>query len=590
MALLASENQVDILIKSKADASGIDQTTSSLHKLEGSSGLGSKALGGLAAASRLAATAMAAVGTGVSIAGGFALKSAASFEQTRIGLENMLGSADLARDLLSDISKFAAETPFEFPELAQATRQLVAFGFSGKDAFDTMKQLGDVSAAVGAPINDIAYLMGTLRTQGRAFTVDIRQFAQRGIPIYEYLAKVLNTNEQAISSMIEEGKIGFPEVQKAFQAMTGEGGKFHGTMAKQSKSLSGLFSTLKDNIGMTARELIGINQQGDVKEGSVFDRLRKAVAGLNDILPKAAAAVTVFFDSFMAGDNLSESAQLSKIGEAAEFLRIKFNQAVEAVKMAVDFLAPSFTALWATIQERLMPTLVRLWKEVLQPLAPIVGGVLVVAVKLFVDALNLLISAVSFGINLFVTFITWLKRINDAFVSTAAVVYVTLKPAFEAIGGFIINLINRFNSITQSVRNALRGVDEAIKAPFRDAFNWIDNNVSRITGALNRINSYSPMSLGSKAVKSIPGFASGGYTGQGAENQVAGVVHKGEYVVPKKHVDQKTGLPNIGGSTNNYHFHGNIVLDTKEAVNEFFKTLDNNSLLASKGLTPGGGM
>ena len=68
--------------------------------------------------------------------------------------------------------------------------------------------------------------------------------------------------------------------------MTGEGGKFHGTMAKQSKSLSGLFSTLKDNIGLTARELVGINQEGDIKAGSLFDRLRLSVAGLNNILPR----------------------------------------------------------------------------------------------------------------------------------------------------------------------------------------------------------------------------------------------------------------------------------------------------------------
>ena len=128
----------------------------------------------------------------------------------------MLGSADKARAVLSQVSKFIAETPFEFPELAQSVRQLVAFGFNAEDAVNTMKQLGDVSAAVGAPINDLAYLMGTLKTQGRAFTIDIRQFAQRGIPIYEYLAKVLKTNEQEISKMIETGKIGFPEVQKAF--------------------------------------------------------------------------------------------------------------------------------------------------------------------------------------------------------------------------------------------------------------------------------------------------------------------------------------------------------------------------------------
>ena len=80
---------------------------------------------------------------------------------------------------LSQVSKFIAKTPFEFPELAQSVRQLVAFGFNAEDAVNTMKQLGDVSATVGAPINDLAYLMGTLKTQSRAFTIDIRQFAQK---------------------------------------------------------------------------------------------------------------------------------------------------------------------------------------------------------------------------------------------------------------------------------------------------------------------------------------------------------------------------------------------------------------------------
>lgn len=247
----------------------------------------------------IAMKATVALGTALSVAGGFAVKSAAEFQQTRIGLENMLGSADKARSLLADISKFAAETPFEFPELAQATRQLVAFGFSAEDAFKTMKQLGDVSAAVGAPINDLAYLMGTLRTQGRAFTIDIRQFAQRGIPIYEYLAKVLKTNEKAIVGMIEAGQIGFPEVQKAFAAMTAEGGKFHNTMSKQSQSLAGLWSTLKDVIGQSAREIIGINQQGDIREGSIFARLSQALTGLITLINAHQEQIVAFFQGLI---------------------------------------------------------------------------------------------------------------------------------------------------------------------------------------------------------------------------------------------------------------------------------------------------
>lgn len=325
---------------------------------------------------KVAAAALVAAGTAAVL---FSVKSAASFEQTRIGLENMLGSADKARILLKQISDFAAKTPFEFPELAQATRQLVAFGFSAEDAFDTMKQLGNVSAAVGAPINDLAYLMGTLRAQGRAFTIDIRQFAMRGIPIYEYLAKVLKVNTQQLTELIEEGKVGFPEVQKAFELLAGEGGKWANTMEAQSKSLSGLWSTLKDNIGFAARELVGINKEGDIKEGSLLDNLRKSLMWLSVNLPSIISNIKTTFGGI--------ATTLLELGHKVW-----------------DFLMPSFKALWNTIQIELMPTLTRLWNEILKPLVPIIGTILVIAIKVFIDALNILLNIIDFVIEGFLGF------------------------------------------------------------------------------------------------------------------------------------------------------------------------------------------
>lgn len=375
-----------------------------------------------------------ALGAAGVAATGFAIKSAADFEQTRIGLENMLGSADKARVLLSQISKFAAETPFEFPELAQAARQLVAFGFSADDAFKTMKQLGDVSAAVGAPINDLAYLMGTLRAQGRAFTIDIRQFAMRGIPIYEYLGKVLNKNTQEITQMIEAGKIGFPEVQKAFEAMTAEGGAFHGTMIKQSKSLSGLFSTLKDEIGQTARELIGITQEGDVKQGSLFDRVRIGAAWLIENLPKAIQAMRDAIDSFLPtlmqwGDNIVLVAQ--QIG---------------------DYLQPKLQVLWDTLNEKLMPALVMFWKKVLEPLVPVIGTALVLALGLAVDALNALLTALT-------PVIEFLSRNQEIFWSIVAVL------GAIRLALFLQGALAAFQGVMDSVIASYAGMATVVTAP-----------------------------------------------------------------------------------------------------------------------------
>lgn len=334
-------------------------------------------------------------------ASAFALKSATDFEQTRIGIENMLGSADKAKDLLKDISDFAAKTPFEFPELAQATRQLLAFGFNARDAFKTMKQLGDVSAAVGAPIGDLAYLMGTLRTQGRAFTIDIRQFAQRGIPIYEYLAKVLKTNEKEITKMIEAGKIGFPQVQKAFAAMTAEGGKFHGSMAAQSKSLAGLLSTLKDNLGFVGRELIGINREGTVVAGSVFDRLRTAIGAF---IPKLEAALPTII----------------KYGNAAFNAIIRFSGAVVKVAQNVgEYLAPKIKALVNSIGDLRRP-LSNLITTYLAPMAQLIGRSLVFSIGVAIDAFNALARVLGPVTNWLVTNRNSVIAVALAFGSLAA--------------------------------------------------------------------------------------------------------------------------------------------------------------------------
>lgn len=396
---------------------------------------------------------------------GFAVKSAADFEQTRIGLENMLGSADQARAMLAKVSKFAAETPFEFPELAQATRQLVAFGFSGEEAFKTMKQLGDVSAAIGTPINDLAYLMGTLKAQGRAFTIDIRQFAQRGIPIYEYLAKVLNTDTKALAGLIEEGKVGFPEVQKAFELMTAEGGKFHGTMEKQSKSLAGLFSTLKDNIGLAAREFVGINQMGDVKAGSLFDKLRVGAAELNDQLSKI---------------NWSELSS-----KAMESLNNIANQVINVGRQVAEYLIPKLQALWTTITTQFGPAIAGL----VAALGPTVGAGLVWALGLGIDMLNAFMQFITPTLNYL--------RDNTWIVWTLASAFVAVKTAM-----FISNAVTAFQT-SMAIMNGAMATTTGFAGGLRLALLALTNpvwitlgiagvaevvwGIEQIRGALNRL-------------------------------------------------------------------------------------------------------
>jgi tape measure domain-containing protein len=178
-----------------------------------------------------------------------ALSRAAEMEQTQTAFSTMLGSAERAKDVIADLRKFAAQTPFEFTELAQATKLLLAFGTPVEELIPTLRTLGDISSGIGAPLGEIAELFGKNRVQGRLFMADINQMTNRGIPVIQELARQFGVAEGQVRKLVESGQVNFGHMQEAFRALTAEGGRFHGMMDAQSRTLAGRWSTLKDAWG-----------------------------------------------------------------------------------------------------------------------------------------------------------------------------------------------------------------------------------------------------------------------------------------------------------------------------------------------------
>lgn len=210
-----------------------------------------KAASGIARASASAAK----LGVGLTAAASAAalfkgVKLAADMQSTSVAFETMLGSAESAKKVLGQLQKLGAETPFEFPDLANAGRMLIAFGESADTVTETLRRVGDVSSGVQAPIGEIAELYGKARVQGTLFAEDINQLTGRGIPIIQQFAQQLGVSQGEVKKLASEGKITFPMLEKAFISLTSEGGQFFGMMEKQSKTFNGVWSTLTDTINM----------------------------------------------------------------------------------------------------------------------------------------------------------------------------------------------------------------------------------------------------------------------------------------------------------------------------------------------------
>lgn len=193
-----------------------------------------------------------------------------TFQQLEIAFSTMLQSEEKATALMKDVTEFAAKTPFDLQGVASGVKQLLAFGSASEEVIDEMRMLGDIAAGLSIPIGDLVYLYGTTRTQGRMFTMDLRQFMGRGIPLAEELAKQFGVTKDQVGQLVTDGKVGFEEMRKALVAMTSEGGKFGGLMDKQSKSITGQISNLEDSVDQM------FNKIGESMEGAISGTLNVA--------------------------------------------------------------------------------------------------------------------------------------------------------------------------------------------------------------------------------------------------------------------------------------------------------------------------
>ena len=192
--------------------------------------------------------------TGLSAAlaglGVMAVRSAAQMEQTEKAFTTLLKSADLAKDFLAELERFAASTPFELPGLLNASKRLLAFGFNAQQVIPILTAIGDSAAALGMGedgINRLTTAIGQIQAKAKVSAEEMNQINETGIPAWQLLADTIGTTVPQAMDMASKGMIdGATGVQAI---LTGMNKQFGGMMAEQSQTLNGMMSNIQDSIG-----------------------------------------------------------------------------------------------------------------------------------------------------------------------------------------------------------------------------------------------------------------------------------------------------------------------------------------------------
>lgn len=266
--------------KMRADAARAENTARSVGKSL------TKNLGGavssVASSATQLTTGLAILGAGFALLGKSALNQTSDFQQARIAFDTMLGSAEAGQKMMAELSEFAKKTPFNLPQVVQGAKSLLAYGIEAKKIVPTFNALGNIASGVGRDkLPQLTLAFGQVMTAGKLTGMELRQFTEAGVPLLAELAKQSGKSAAQIKEDMENGMApSFEEVEKAIFAMTERGGRFYNLMQNQSMTFAGRMSNIMDSVNETIRGVLGVDVQGNIKAGSIFDRVTQAAEKL----------------------------------------------------------------------------------------------------------------------------------------------------------------------------------------------------------------------------------------------------------------------------------------------------------------------
>lgn len=241
-----------------------EETRDSLENIEDSadsvsgrfSGLGKMAQSGLKVVdkwAKIGATAVAGLASGMIALG---IKSNASLETSQVAWTTLLGTQEEAKQMLDDITKYAATTPFSKTGVDTMAKQLHNAGFEGQALFDQLTKFGNMGSAFAIQEDSLSEMVrqySQVQMAQVAYTEDLNILQDRGIPIFKGLAEVMGVSVAEVKNMASQGKITADIYNQALDSIAST---TEGAMEKQSKTFSGMLSTIQDNVVNISQKIV----------------------------------------------------------------------------------------------------------------------------------------------------------------------------------------------------------------------------------------------------------------------------------------------------------------------------------------------
>ena len=378
-------------------------------------------------------------------------KLGAQAEQTSTAFTVLVGSEQKANQVLGEISKFAAATPFSKMNLEGAAQTMLNFGVSSDAVMTRLKQLGDISMGDAQKLNSLSLVYGQVAAAGKMQGQDLQQFINAGFNPLRELAQMTGKNYQELQEMMSKGQITVEAVEAAMKHATDAGGQFHGMMDATSKTVSGKLSTAIGELQQRAQELFP----------KIEPFILTAIEGFSDIAGSIMDIVGNIFS------------WVSSLG----ILRVIFNGVFSLLGTLFGWLSGAVSGIITFFQN---------WGDVIG----YVGAVIGVATIAF-NAHNIAMGAYTAvtGIATAVTegFSAAQAILNKIMNLSPIGLVITLIAALIAAIVYCWNKFAGFRAVVLTVWNTLKGFGEIIKNYVIDRLRTLLSGIGKVGDALAKL-------------------------------------------------------------------------------------------------------
>lgn len=376
-----------------------------------------------------------------------------AIENAQTSLTVMMGDAGKATKFMDEVLAFAKTTPFAFPDLAETSRNLIAFGMDEAKVVPTLKAIGDAAAATGKGsegLNQVASAFGDMQIAGTLGLDQINRLQSAGVPALKIMANTFGITTDQMKKKISDGKVDSVKaidqlvkgMQEGTKGVAGETAKMAGIMEETKKNWTGSVDSLKSSISSTMATLIEpakphiqnamawFGKQFGKLPSVVFpivDKVKPAFKAIGLVIKTASNAVSGLFKAFKGGtgtiDGYLDFRKMGLSDESAKQVIGIIKQVKENIKATIDFIAGK------------LPDVKKAISDGFGAVAPIVGKVIEIfgAVREVVTTLvqNVILPLIPIVGDIIANVFSFIKPIIDA-----------VAKAFELIKNVVMILVN----------------------------------------------------------------------------------------------------------------------------------------------------